>query len=238
MRNASLKIYNRLTESIDYSDNLGTFNQILTEWDFIQQYTVGDVTSPYISNVTIDGDNITVSCEIWDPDTDDFVSCDGGTFESPEIIKMIKEANFDSTANVYEEAQPIYQALSRFISWDEVSKELYKLRDEELKDMNESVEEEEEERKLLDANDLLNKWIEMENDIPDFADKWNSCTGYPEEVKRQRIKLVNPTVVEFVNEYADDLKANWEEFSSLMTDDNYHTPLFAIEKELSKYENI
>lgn len=88
----------------------------------------------------------------------------------------------------------------------------------------------------LNASGLYDMWINMENDIPDFADKWNNCTGYPEEVKRQRIRLVNPTVVEFVSEYADDLKANWDEFYDLMTDGNYHTPLFAIEKELAKYE--
>lgn len=88
----------------------------------------------------------------------------------------------------------------------------------------------------LNASGLFDMWVDMENDIPDFADKWNNCTGYPEEVRRQRIRLVNPTVVEFVSEYADDLKANWDEFYDLMEDSNYHTPLFAIEKELAKYE--
>lgn len=109
-----------------------------------------------------------------------------------------------------------------------------------MKNINEEffggAEFEKEENTSLDANGLFDKFAEMEGNIEDFADKWNNCTGYPDEVKRQRIRLINPVVVEFVGEYADDLKANWDEFYDIMEDNNYHTALFAIEKELGKYE--
>lgn len=128
MKNTSLKIFNKLTEGVDYSNNLDTFNQIITEWDFL-----GDVTDPYVAGVSVDGDKIGVSCELWDPDVDDFVSCDGGEFEAPEIVKMLKEVDFNNTADVYQEARPIYQAISQLIDWDTVSDTLFKLRDEELR---------------------------------------------------------------------------------------------------------
>ena len=86
------------------------------------------------------------------------------------------------------------------------------------------------------ASKLFNAYADMQSNIEDFADKWNNCKGYPDEVKRQRIKLINPVVVEFVNEYADDLKYDWESFEDIMTENNYHTALEAIEKELSKYD--
>ena len=123
--NRSLDILKRLTEGVDYSNNLTIFNQILTEWDFIQDYIGQDITDPYLAGVSIDGDKIGVSCELWDPDIDDFVSVSGGDFEAPEIVNAIKNANFDSTADIYAEAKPIYYDISNLIDWNKVSDELY-----------------------------------------------------------------------------------------------------------------
>lgn len=94
----------------------------------------------------------------------------------------------------------------------------------------------EEEKKPLSADELFTTWCDMESDIEDFAEKWNGCKGTPDEVRRQRIRLVNPTVIEFVSENEEDLRANWDKFEDIMTDNNFHTPLIAIEKELQKYE--
>jgi hypothetical protein len=123
--NRSLDILKRLTEGVDYSNNLTIFNQILTEWDFIQDYIGQDITEPYLAGVSIDGDKIGISCELWDPDIDDFVSVSGGDFEAPEIVNAIKNANFDSTADIYAEAKPIYYDISNLIDWNKVSDDLY-----------------------------------------------------------------------------------------------------------------
>ena len=98
-------------------------------------------------------------------------------------------------------------------------------------------EDEEDQRKPLTAEELFTQYTdEQDRWIEDFDDKWNNCTGYPDEVRRQRMRLINPVVVKFVTEYEDDLRENWEEFKNILTENNYHTVLASIEKELSKYE--
>ena len=125
--NRSLDILKRLTEGVDFSTNLDTFNQILTEWDFIQEWTGTDITSPHIECIEVNGDKIHVECELWDPDLDDYVFCDGGDFEAPEIVKMLNEVDFDRCFNVYEAAKPIYNEVSKLVDWDKVSDVLYDL---------------------------------------------------------------------------------------------------------------
>ncbi len=122
-------LYSILTEGVSYEDNVATFNQIIGEWDFIQ-----DVTDPHIAGISVEGNMIGISCEIWDPDVDDYISCDGGDFNAPDIIKMLEEADFDHAFNVYEVARPIYTALSQLVDWDKVSNTLFELRDKELEE--------------------------------------------------------------------------------------------------------
>lgn len=89
---------------------------------------------------------------------------------------------------------------------------------------------------LLDGYELFDKYCEYEGEIEDFADRWNSCTGDPDTVRRNRIKIINPTVINFVSDYGEDLINNWDEFYDIMEDNNQHTALFAIEKEIEKYK--
>ncbi|MBO7615027.1 MAG: hypothetical protein J6T15_04965 [Bacilli bacterium] len=100
--------------------------------------------------------------------------------------------------------------------------------------LNESVEDLE--KKPLSVNKLFKIWCDLMMDIEDFADKWNGCKGTPDEVRRQRIQLVNPAVVEFVSENYDSIKAQWDSFYDIMEDNNFHTPLIAIEMEMNKYK--
>lgn len=88
----------------------------------------------------------------------------------------------------------------------------------------------------MSAEELFNLYSEMQGRIEDFADKWNNFKGYPEEVNRQRTKLINPVVVDFVNDYYEDIKDNWEELSDIMHENNYHIAADTIEKEMKKYE--
>lgn len=135
--NSSLSILKKLNETKEvaytvYKDNVGTFNTILTEWDFIQEWTGTDVTSPHIECIEVDGDKIHVECELWDPDLDDYVFCDGGDFEAPEIVKMLDDVDFNKSFNVYEDAKPIYSAIAQLVDWDKVSDTLYDLVRNEL----------------------------------------------------------------------------------------------------------
>ena len=94
-----------------------------------------------------------------------------------------------------------------------------------------------ESKDVLDAKKLFDKLCDMEEyDYPNLIDEWNNITGYPDEVRKKRIELINPLVVKFVSEYKDDIVANWEEFSDILTDNNFHTYLVAINAELSKYK--
>ena len=87
------------------------------------------------------------------------------------------------------------------------------------------------------AMELFDILTDMErDDFPDLMDKWNEITGYPDDVRKKRIILINPLVVKFVEENHEALLKNWEEFSDILTDNNFHTYLIAIENELNKYK--
>lgn len=113
------------------------------------------------------------------------------------------------------------------------NKVLRKLNEVSLNSMNiEDID-----KPLKDGYELFNIYGDIESDtIDDFANRWNNVTGDPDSVRRERIKIINPAVVKFVEEYGEDLKADWDNFYDIMEDNNYHTALFAIEKELQKYE--
>jgi len=123
MNNISVGIMKSLKEEASFESKVDDFNTACCEWDFIQGWTAGDVTSPHIQGIDIDGNKISVTCELWDPDLDDYLSCDGGTFEAPEIIKLINETDFGFS--IYEASRPIYQDIAALIDWDTVDKTLY-----------------------------------------------------------------------------------------------------------------
>lgn len=112
-----------IKESDEPNENLRALNELLGEWDFIV-----DVTDPYISSIDIDGDKISISCELWDPDLDDYVSIDGGEYEAPEIVDMINKADFfqdRDTMSYYNEANDILTAIAQKTDWNAICDKLY-----------------------------------------------------------------------------------------------------------------
>lgn len=101
--------------------NLSDFNNILGDWDFI-----GDVTNPYISYVDINGDTINISIELWDPDLDDYVSIDGGTIKSKELVDKILNTDFysDGSSEAYEKAGDLLHKLYPD-NWQDLCDQLY-----------------------------------------------------------------------------------------------------------------
>ena len=132
MKKVSAKIMKRLIEDIGLDSKVDEFNNILCQWDFIQEWTHTDITEPHIECIEVNGNKIHVECELWDPDLDDYVFCDGGDYEAPNVIELLNKADFYKSYNVYEEAKPIYDSISALIDWNRVSDVLYDLRDSEL----------------------------------------------------------------------------------------------------------
>ena len=110
--------------------NLKALNELISEWDFVNA-----VTEPYISSIAINGDTIDISCELWDPDLDDYVSIDGGKYKLPEVVDMIRNADYlqdRDDASYYSEARDILTAIEQKIDWDDICKRLYAERDAEF----------------------------------------------------------------------------------------------------------
>lgn len=186
------------------NDNLETFNDILGEWDFI-----GEVTNPYVSGVMIDnGDTIGVSCELWDPDLDDYVSVDGGSYKAPEIVQMINSADFENSFNRYEVARPIVSAIENLVDWDKVSDELYK---QVHTEMNESDTLDKDEYEALDyylnASKLNDSGFYIKQDkngVDHFIDAEDKNKKYS---LKNGLKIVYDSVVpEYVKEYPKEVQ--------------------------------
>lgn len=146
-----MKVNKRILESLNESEdilesNLQVFNNVLADWDFI-----GEVTEPYISDVSVMGDEVSITCELWDPDVDDYVSVNGGTYNCPQFVNLMREVDLNKTDDLYGDCRnlvDILYAVSKE-NWDEKVKELSSKVEEELKNLNESAKSEEELRKEL-----------------------------------------------------------------------------------------
>ena len=133
MKNISINIMKSLTEGVKskLERNLKILNDLCNDWDFI-----GDATDPHICSIGVDGNTISVDCELFHSDLDDYVFYHCGEFEAPEIVNSIKKADLVDdimdTANNYPIARDILDSISALLDWKTISDILY---DEAHKEM-------------------------------------------------------------------------------------------------------
>lgn len=69
-------------------------------------------------------------------------------------------------------------------------------------------------------------------------DEWNGCTSdKPNDIYKYHDDLERPLVKDFLAKYKDEVLANWNDFFQAMENDNRHTALHLIAKELGKEES-
>ena len=70
------------------------------------------------------------------------------------------------------------------------------------------------------------------------VDEWNDYTGdKPNDIYKYHEDLERPLVKDFLAKYKDKVLANWNDFFQAMENDNQHTALHLIAKELGKEES-
>lgn len=113
-----------------------------------------DMTEPHLQSIQIIGNDILISCELFSPEIDDYVSCDGGIINNKDLIIGFRQLDLNKKNNVLE----FISAIENFINWDEVNKKLY---DEVKKEKENTVLEDEFEEfdvKIVPAERLGEGW--------------------------------------------------------------------------------
>ena len=126
-----------------------------------------DMTEPHLQSIQIIGNDILISCELFSPEIDDNVSCDGGIINNKDLIIGFRQLDLNKKNNVLE----FISAIENFINWDEVNKKLY---DEVKKEKENTVLEDEFEEfdvKIVPAERLGKGWN---------WHKYNDGSGYLE----------------------------------------------------------
>lgn len=98
------------------SEKLKLFRDICGDWD----YRSIDMTNPHIQGIDIIQNNIYVRCELFSPEIDDYVSCDGGVISNKKLIKSFEKLNLDNKSDVLKFISKIEDK----VNWKEVEHNL------------------------------------------------------------------------------------------------------------------
>lgn len=93
------------------------FEIICGDWD----YRNINMTDPHLQSIQIIGNNILINCELFSPDIDDYVFCDGGIISDKSLVKKFKKLDLKKKTDVLEFMADIESK----INWDKVNKNLY-----------------------------------------------------------------------------------------------------------------
>lgn len=134
-------------------EKLQKFSDLCGDWD----YRNIDMTNPHIQGIDIEKDNLSISCELFSPKIDDYVSCDGGSFKDKSLIKKFKKLNLENKKAVLN----FISSLNNLIDWNKIDNDL----NIELEKETENFDEE-----YIDDTD-----IELEDDYDDMKAKIVPC---------------------------------------------------------------
>lgn len=132
------------------SKKLKTFEILCGDWD----YRNIDMTEPHLQNIEIIDDDILISCELFLPEIDDYVSCEGGIISDKSMIKRFNDLDLMNREKVL----GFILEIENHIDWDKVNKTLS---DEILK--------EKENIKLDDFDDIQEKIVPAKK----LGEGWN-----------------------------------------------------------------
>lgn len=126
-----------------------------------------DMTKPHLQSIQIIGNDILISCELFSPETDDYVSCDGGIINNKDLIIEFRQLDLNKKNNVLE----FISTIENFINWNEVNKKLYDTVEKEKENIELEDEFEEFDVKIVPAERLGGGWN---------WHKYNDGSGYLE----------------------------------------------------------
>lgn len=108
------------------------FEIICGDWD----YRNIDITNPHLQGIQLVNNKIEISCELFSPDIDDYVSCDGGTINDIKIINDFENLDLENKNEVLD----FISDIENLIDWDKVSNDLdSEVEKEKLKLENEEI---------------------------------------------------------------------------------------------------
>lgn len=120
---------------LNLNKKLKVFQDICGDWN----YRDIDMTEPHLQGIQIINNNIGISCELFSPKIDEYVSCDGGIINDKKLVKKFKKLDLENKNDVLD----FISNIECLINWDEVSNKLSSEVEEELLKMqNEEIEEE------------------------------------------------------------------------------------------------
>lgn len=99
-------------------EKLQKFSELCGDWD----YRNIDMTDSHIQRIDIEKDDISISCELFSTERDDYVSCDGGTFKDKSLISKFKKLNL----NKQEDVLDFISSLNNLVDWNKVDNDLNK----------------------------------------------------------------------------------------------------------------
>ena len=97
---------------MNIKNKLQKFSELCGDWD----YRNIDMTNSHIQGINIEKNRLSISCELFSPEIDDYVSCDGGTFTNKSLIKRFKNLNL----NKQEDVLDFISSLNDLVDWGKV----------------------------------------------------------------------------------------------------------------------
>ena len=103
---------------------LKEFENLCVDWD----YRNIDMTEPHLQGIEIIDNDILVNCELFSPEVDDYVSCNGGIINDKNIVKKFEDLDLTNKEDVLD----FITVINNYINWEEVNTNLSDEVDKEL----------------------------------------------------------------------------------------------------------
>ena len=102
---------------LNLEKKLKVFEVICGDWN----YRNIDMTEPHLQKIDIVQNNLLISCELFSPDLDEYLSCDGGIIKDKKLVKKFKRLNLEKK----DEVLNFISDINSLINWDKVDNDLY-----------------------------------------------------------------------------------------------------------------
>lgn len=126
--------YEKLEIKRYLKNKLDKFARLCGDWD----YRNIDMTMPHLQSIEIKGNNITINCEKYSTDLDEYVSCSNDAIADKDLVKKFKYLDLANSKKVLEFIKDIEQS----VDFKDVEKRLNEEEQEEIKKIEHEEEEE------------------------------------------------------------------------------------------------
>lgn len=136
---------------MNIKEKLKKFSELCGDWD----YRNIDMTNSHIQGINIEKDNLSITCELYSPTIDEYISCNGGTFNDMSLINKFKNLDLNNK----EEVLDFISSLNNLVNWDKVDDNLYKEVEIEIKNINSVDDYDDTEAKIVSCKKLGEGWL-------------------------------------------------------------------------------